>query len=471
MGALVFTLFVSSAALAQNVAPELERARISIGASDLDRDRMLAVIGEMSEFIPRSRPGADRREARYLRAVLAADLVAAAALSEDPGVASALARAFGVPEDALVPTVRAELRSLRVGAYREGAEQALFGLESATGADVSVPEPSAGPRADLAFAARVAAAAATADPIAAAARLAPDPCAETCEGIFRRIPTATARQAANALLLAFAAVSRAQAEAERGDSFARAARVGIDRAKERLSRLELDVAAVPEGIEGWARGPLGRQGHDVRLGFVVVATSRGPVYGRFAGVRLDESGALELTGASPRLPETAPLPGVGVGASAATLRTAIDALAGEGSLPIGVAAELGAPVDLLPRIVLALRASDIAPVLVGPATDGGFTLALVRPTHNAEPFPAGFAEALRVTRMGFLLREGEARRTVPLLRSARGFAFDVAALEGRDEPESAVVSYVRGLDAAVVVESALRMVPRGGEPIELVIAN
>jgi hypothetical protein len=162
---------------------------------------------------------------------------------------------------------------------------------------------------------------------------------------------------------------------------------------------------------------------------------------------------------------------VSVGASVPHIRGAITSLAGEDSLPIAVAAEEGAPVDLLTRVVLALRLAEITPVFIGPAGEHGWTLALVRPTNDPAPFPAGVAEALRVTRMGYLLRTGESQQTMPLLRSARGFSFDVASLEGREAPETSAVSYVRGIDATIVVESALRMVTRGGEPIELVVAN
>lgn len=117
---MIAMICVAGPAHAQLVAPQVHEARLALARYDLEGDRTVGVLRDLTAFIRDADHGPDLREARFLRAVVTADLLLLSRLSDDRGARTLphrLADALSVHLDRLVPFVRTELERIGSPVY------------------------------------------------------------------------------------------------------------------------------------------------------------------------------------------------------------------------------------------------------------------------------------------------------------------------------------------------------------------
>jgi hypothetical protein len=234
-----------TAAHAQRVpAKELRDARDRL--REYEPDTALAVLASLSKFLggPFDRRATqDRDEARFLRAMTAADLIL---LSGRPGFGQLdgrVAVALGVPAEALREHLEQELQALAFGRFRPVVEDARAALASRMGA---ADESGGGPRVDLHRLMSVAAALRAGDPIDALARLTHDPCEPGPCDESLHILSAGSRRALSAYQAGLKAAARLDLAADYGDPFTRAAEQEIEMLGAEIATARLHLRPRPE---------------------------------------------------------------------------------------------------------------------------------------------------------------------------------------------------------------------------------
>ncbi|HJL20275.1 MAG TPA: hypothetical protein RMH99_31700, partial [Sandaracinaceae bacterium LLY-WYZ-13_1] len=188
-------------------APALREARQALSSYDVNGGTV-EVIGELSSFLSEAQ-GADAREARFLRAVAAADLVLIARGQRRDDVPARVAEALGVERDRLVSFLRTELGHLDLGVYAPVARECRWALDALERReeDPAFLRDGRGERRDVLFVNAVVDALGAPEEIRRLAAFGADPCAEDAE-----CPTAafsaTGRRAIEALREAHAALGR-----------------------------------------------------------------------------------------------------------------------------------------------------------------------------------------------------------------------------------------------------------------------
>lgn len=291
----------------------VQELRSDFARYDLGPNGALARLAAMTNDALRELSFRERREARFLRAAVAADLLLIAVLRPDPGLREHLAEALGVYDDELFDYLDQELHAVEVDAFSVPAQRARAALDVARGDGEPRLGEDVGTRNDLLVLRHVAARLHGArDPVAALTPLAVEPCAGVegaaeaakCGGLYARFP-ANARPAVAALEAIGHVIARLHRDARRDpllralEPQLRALRAGLSGVTLRmLPRLEDGVFQLPVVGEHAAGAP------DVAL----IVERTGIRYGYVPGARLNAAGHITLVAdGEPVLPRTAEL--------------------------------------------------------------------------------------------------------------------------------------------------------------------
>ncbi len=468
--------------LALSLAPVVARADRG-AAEDLARIRRelttyepdggtLRALRDLSAVVARTPRGPTQREARFLRAVAATDLLLIGRSRRDAGAAEAIAAALGLRPDALVSALDRELSDLDVGAFADGARECRWSLAilDRGSADARTLREGRGTRRDVLFVSAVVDALGRDDEIARLAQLGTDPCgAEACAlAAF----AAEGRRAASALREASLALSRLEHVAEGGDPFAAslAGIVAVDGAVLRTAEVGLTPA-----LPAWLGARAAGAGEPSGAELILVVRGSAIDYAYVPAVRL-RGGEVELVSRSePALPTFASLRLADDGRAALAPLDALIAPLGAlreplGAAPrVGIAAEDGVPAWTMSRVIVTMvRAGYAAPDLLARAESGEARSVPVDLVMGEEA-DADLAVFVRLG--GYTLHEGRGARDIPRIRDAAGLRFDVDALARSARARRgarASLRYMGAVPWGSVLDAAFRLRPEPA-PLSLVL--
>jgi hypothetical protein len=460
----------------------VDAARRGLGTYDLTGSATTRIIAELGKVAPQLPAGTDRREALFLRAMAAADLVIIAARRGDTGLFDRVAAAWGTEATALVPSLIRSLQRLRKGVYAAAAGDAVAALRVAHAMRTGAPAPwqlGAGLRSHALFlgSVRDAVALKPDDALTALAALGTDPCAQpqdpTCTPVVARFDV-RGRAAVGTLQAASDALRGLQGARERGDPFARALRAELAADGEALARAVLTPLPRFDEAPSVAEAPETMRPLDADL--VLTVHEAEVRYGWAPKVRLAPNGVLELVArGEPVLPEVARVtiprdfrPAI---QPIDALREALAKLAPDGAR-LAVAANDRVLAHVLARVLRSAVAAGLTPVmLVGAAPNGAIVGAPIV-LRDARQGVEGSPDASIFVRLGgYTVRTRQGRHDVPRVRDADGLRFDVAGLTdkiGSVPPRSAAVEFMTAVAAGPVSQAVFR-VANAREPVQLVI--
>lgn len=421
---LLLLMLVPRMAVAQDVLVE---ARSSLATYEVgEGGRTLAVLRDLGPLA-----GRGDAEARYLRSVAGAEILAAATILGDDALSTRLASALDVPAGELRAHLEAELGASRGGTYGRGASDARELLRAA---DAFRTGPAAlvamrGPHRDALLAIAMA-------EHADRGSFLPDPCAEA-HGAAIIAPGVCdwdepSRRALAALREGLTAGRRAQRARSEGDPLLSLLGARLDAARSALLTIELHPGIeLPETL-GVADTDAAGSSSSVDVLAVVAETE---IHLRVMPVvRIDESGAIVWVRG-----RDAGTIVVAVPSSLPAVPQAIDPLieAATGlGMPsgarVGVAPTTSVPSHLIVRTLLSLaRANLTATHLV--AEHHGEHLVFAPFTTTRESALETVGARVRIQMGGYAFGRGLRGRETRIPRVARdgGFVFDLSSLEGR----------------------------------------
>ncbi|MFW6066709.1 MAG: hypothetical protein ACOC97_00105 [Myxococcota bacterium] len=487
LGSLVGAALVSLAtvpAVADMGHPAVHRARQALSRYDIEGDGSTQVIASLGRAIAEMEQPPDRREARFLRAMAAADLVLIAHATGRGSLTARVAEAFGVGEDELTARVASELGKLSVGVYAAAADDAAGALRAmkALGAGEEVDwTRRSGPRSDLLYVAAVRRALEddAEDGTPELATLAADPCAEDgedgCSDPLRRFAGAD-RRAIAAVVRARQARARLGEAARAGDPFPRALEARLAQDERALGEAVLTPAPpLPDDL-GLTGAPQDAATPAVDL---VLVVREGEVhYGWTPRVRVAEDGEVQVGAAGrPILPETAKLP---IPRDFRPAVTAIDALTPklqqlveDGRPRLGLGAPPDLPAHVACRVLHSAEDAGLVPVvLLGRATDGTARGVPVQ-VRDVRKGPEGKPAVRVFVRLGgYTVRTSAGKRDVPRVRDESGsLRFDLQGLDeaaGSRPPPTASLDFMAVAAMGPVLQAAYRVAP-AREALQLLI--
>ncbi len=439
----------SPCAMAQTSDPLLE-ARLSLRTYDLEGSTTTDVVAALTRLLSTRLEPARAREARFLRAVVTADVWLSTSIEDAHGVRSRLATGWGLDLEALPSAVERDLAASQVGAYGEASTDALAALH-----DRSLALPPSDPsytRRQIGVLLRLAERLrSSTDPTAILAPLASDPCAETspCEAPYAHFGP-RGRRAIAAMAQVVGLLRAVERVAELGDPAARAFRS--------RRTLEAPTLAPPD----WATrvavsGPVSG-GRPLEADAVIVI---GPQQVRLGGVptvRWDEEGAPRVVASPPLLgsDEASSWPVTPTIARLDALLPALDAQAR--GRRVAVLVEPGTDASLLSLVLETLRGSPHEPRAVGVATREGMVQSVpIESVVPAEPRGEGVL-GLFVRQGGLTVRQAGGSTSLPRLRVEDRWQFDLeglARLVAAGEERRVGLRYMDTADASVVVRAAI----------------
>jgi hypothetical protein len=452
-------------------------ARRGLAQYDLTGPGSTRFIASLGEAIGQIEHASDRREARFLRTMAAADLIILAALRDDEGLHDRVARAWGTEPDRLPRAVAGELKRLRVGVYAGAAGDALDALERIGGGGGSAPsaDPEAGLRSQTLFVGAVRRLiAAGDDPVEALAAMGTDPCAEGedadgCTPVLLRFAE-PGRRAAGVLQAAWRALEALERAGAQGDPFSAALGATLKTARGALAGAVLFPGPRLPDEPATVGAPATAQPLSAHL---VILVHPGEVrYGWVPKVRLDGQGDLTLlTPGQPVLPDMARhriptdfRPAVQpIDALTAALQKAAPSPDG---VRVALAADPGVPAHVVTRVLhSAVRAGLTPTMLVGPDPAGqvrGVPIQMRDTRQGAEGSPE---VSVFVRLGGYTVRTRRGKVDVPRVRGEDGLRFDVDGLGqhvGKEPPASAAVEFMTVAAMGPVLEAVFRVAPAGG---------
>ena len=443
----------------RSVARELHRYDVAGGTQDVLR-RLTRVLAHAE--------GADSREARFLRAVAASDMVLISHGQGRERLLPEVAEALGVPEDQLVPFLREELASLDMGVYAEVAGNCAWALEAMARHldDPRFLHAGRGERRDVLYVHAVVDALGQPDEIARLSALGQAPCPDG-----QPCPAAafseSGQRAIGALREANAALTRLERISETDEPLlaSMAALVAVDGAVLRTSAIRPTPSVPLEmGVHG-----VGGRGTEAGSELVFVVDASGIRYAYVPTVRIVRNEVvLEATG-SPSLPAWGTIPFRDDGRAAVmpydALVEPLAALSREvPDAAIGVAAASGVPSIQISRIIITMvRAGMAAPSLLGRGQSGelrSLPVEFVMGEDQSHPME------LFVRLGGYTLDRRGRSTDIPRVRDAAGLHFDVAALEraARDHGGApAALRYMGVVEWGAVLDAAFHLRSEPGD--------
>ncbi len=460
---LMLALAVPAPAAA-DVPEELLSARRELASYDRSGGT-LRTVRALHELAGRTLPGANQREARFLRAVAATDLLLIARSRRDPSIHAEVARTLGLLPEALHSALERELAELEVGAYAEVARECRWSLGVlARGADPAVLRDGTGTRRDVLYVSAVVDALGQPDEIARVARLgrevdAGEPAAFTAEGM----------RAIAALREANDALARLE-HVEGADPFAAAlaAIVAVDGAVLRTAELRPPVA-LPRELGARASG-----GDLSRAELIVIVRSRAIEYAYAPSVRVRGGGVELVHRGEPALPSFASIPLADDGrAAVAPYESLVPRLAalraplGEGAR-VGITAEDEVAALTVSRVILTMTRAELGlPDLIARG-EAGEARSIPIELVTGEDVDADLALFVRLG--GYTLRRGPRSLDIPRVRDASGLRFDTDTLERSARAahaSTAALRYMGVVGWGTVLEAAFRL--ESSEPLALVL--
>jgi hypothetical protein len=450
-----------AAAQASATLSRLQAARAALASYDLEGTLTTDAVASMSAWLGEGLEPRRDHEVRFLRAVATSDLLILTARSDAHGVRARLARAWGVGEDALLGDLRRELEGLRMGAYRETADDALGALDALERdpAQGALELPPAGPahlRRQIAFVSRAALALGSSDDLLALVTpLAEDPCAAgaSCEAPYDQFGPA-GRRAIAGMARIFGVLTALEQVAQMGDPLSAA----FLRAGATLPELSLQ----PRDWAASVRATSASEGRELDADAIVVVGATRIRAGWAPAVRWgsDHRATVAAQGSAALGADSE----VRVPVSADLLATSrIDALASavetrlRGARRLAVVVEPETEARVLSAVLRTLSSSGVQPSSLGIATPEGL-LRGAPVARVSTPDEADEALGLFVRMGGFTLRHGANESTLPRLRVDDRWEFDMAALAqdaARGNAARLTLRYMPLTDAAVVVRAAM----------------
>lgn len=461
--------------------PAVERARQALSRYDLDGNASTRVIAALGRAIDELDQGADRREARFIRAMAAGDLVLIAHRLGDDDLRRRVAAAMDVPRERLLQQLVEELRELSVGVYGEAASDAADGLEAMDALDAgrSVDWTGiSGARSDALFVTEIRRALERDDPVAVLSSMAVDPCRsdatdaereEACSEALERFD-GQGRRAVAALKEGGGAIVRLRAAGRTGDPFPRALDSRLSNDAQALQgavltptpRLPEDASAVVAPAEG-----------EPATAHLVLVIHPGQLrYGWTPQVRLGEDGEIQLGAPGrPMLPE---MKAIAIPRDFRPAVTPVKGLADElrelganEGATVAISASEDLMAHVVARVLHSARATGLKPsMLVGRAADGTARGVPIR-VRDAREGPEGKPAARVFVRMGgYTVKTRKGSTDVPRIRDDSGLHFDVDGLvraAGGSAPASASLDFMTVAKMGPILKAAFHIAPETGE--------
>ncbi len=444
-----FTVFVSLGLLA---LPDLARAQLldpqlrALQAQVVPYGRSTVEVLDQLDRYARSdaRRARDIDLARYLRAIVSADLWVVARRNRDVALEEALANALGVRREDLPSALSRALRAMRFEPFLAEVDDALASFEPRRGARSGI-------RSEVLFTDSVARALSAREPLPALAALVDDPCASdtvTCPDELRPFDE-QGRRAVHAVLSSRRAAARIRVRAERGDPLAVAT----------LQYMEADDSALAAtvlapNVVGFADlGDFSRiegRGTPANADVVVYVSPREIRYAFAPRVGFDASGVRQVGDQSPLLPafETLSLP-----AAERAFPAAIPELValfrgfGEARVAFAPSPELST-MDLW-RVLRSADAAEVALSLVAVDVEGRVCQ---RPLEWREEGDARVQVYVRLG--GYSVQTVGAPRDVPRIRTEDGWRHDVSSLRALVQtPEVVAVRAMHDMPVAPLIDA------------------
>ncbi|MCG8557339.1 MAG: hypothetical protein MJD61_18935 [Proteobacteria bacterium] len=457
-------------AVASANGPVLERARVGLARYDLQGDRTVGMLQELSEFLVGDAPQRALLEARYIRAVATIDMLVAARVRSDSELEAKLAAVFAVSPQQLLPKLQQELDEVDRGVYRVSVQEARPVLSLLTGQEAAFFHPR-GPRRDLLLAHSVVTKDATLQSLASAA---PDPCPEqrSCAPPYAGLD-APSRRTLAFLQEADRALRRVKRATSQGDPLGRALAREIENASARLRSLEVPINASPEALTASAFG----RTEPVRGDVLVRVSAKELSYGFAPSARLGDDGTILFSApGQPRLPARRVVrlprdfkPWIG---PIAEVERALRPSLSESTLTVGVSVVGSLKAHVLARVLLSLRRAGGTDLrLMGRTKDGALAGVPVRVVWGKEikELPES-ALGLRLRLGRFSLRKAQTSIQIERIRvdGRRRFDFETLAAKVGRPPRSASLSFMANAPAGTLVTSAFHIVPKRG-PVTLLV--
>jgi len=442
------------------IANELHRYDVGGGTQDLLR--------RLTDVIARSE-GADSREARFLRAVAASDMVLISHGQGRSRLRADVAGALGVEADRLVPFLQQELASLDMGVYADVAGDCAWALEAVERRldDPRFLHDGSGERRDVLYVNAVVDALGQPDETAQLSALGETVCAEGEADCAASAFSESGQRAIGALREANAALSRLERISETGEPLlaSLAALVAVDGAVLRSSAIRPTPSVPLEmGVHG-----VGSRGTEASSDVVFVVDASGIRYSHVPTVRIARGEVVLEATASPALPAWGSIPFRDDGRAAVmpydALIAPLEAVSREvPGARVGLAASSGVPSIQISRVLLSMvRAGMSGPALLGRGQSGelrSLPVELRMGDDQSQPVE------LFVRMGGYTLERRGRSLDIPRVRDEAGLHFDVAALEraARDHGDSpAALRYMGVVEWGVVLDAAFHLRSEPGD--------
>jgi hypothetical protein len=455
---LALLVLLANPVRAQLTAPELSEARTALIAYDL-RGSTTAVLADLTRFLDVAEDG-DRREARYLRAVAATDLLILASSQIVERVRGEVAEALGVAPAELDEFLLGELRAVDLGAYRSQVAECRWALGLLRGGDAAELRAGEGLRRDILYVHRMVDALGLPDTIERLAAYGEDPCARPGPCVLSGFAE-DARRAVDALLEAEAALVRLEGIQEAGEPLtaSMATLVATDVAVLRTTTLH-PAPSLPERVHG-----VGVRGDPARPELLFIVEPDRVLYGFATAIRVSGGAVHLVSPGSPALPRTAEIPWVDdrrtVVVPHEELTEQAQALLVSHSLDrVGVAVSGDVDAFRMSRVLASLSAAGItSPDLIARGLRG--EARRVRVEVSLEDEFARSPLHLFIRMGGYTLWSGGRGESIPRIRDPRGrLRFDLSTLEERAAlaPETrGQLRYMTSVDWQTVLDAAFHL--------------
>jgi len=414
----------------------LQEARKGLERYDLEGNATFALLQKLGQIAATDPEPARSLEARYLRAGAATDLIVISAKLGRPELQSALATALGYEPSQLTSKVRSELEAAALGPYEAPARNGVQMLDFVVSNKPFVSSQSV--LRDFSWVESIAKAAKTADPNAALAALADDPCAKrdgskVAAHCSLAIFDASSRRSLAALTNAAGANTSLQKAAREGDPLAAALSELSAQYASTLSAVsvcalpELSVEAkAPVALPASLRRTEGSSTLTIRITPTEVRSLLTPCLG-LRGESAGKPDEVVMTWSTLVLPTTyrpyvAPLTGLGEMLSAQSDGSALTRLV--------VMADDSVQAHVLARALVSLpeRSANADVSLVTRNAKGELQ---ARPIEIARGDASSPNLRVRVRLGGYSLYVGSQFEDIPRVKTENGFSFDRAALAQR----------------------------------------
>lgn len=454
-------------------ADELREARRQLHEYDL-HGGTARVLERLTRFIVDAE-GADLREARFLRAAVATDLLILGMSGTAPEQRGHVARAVGVAEPELAQWLDTELERVSFGAYQSVAEESRWALRVVQSGEIDprTLHDGQGERRDMLYVNAVVDALGREDDISRLAQFGDDPCADPSAPCELSMFAPQGRRAADALREAANALDRLEqlAHADEPLMASMAAIVAADGVVLRTAQ----IFPIPRFDSGLAVHGVGSRGEPAHPELLVIVEPTLVRYAYVPSVRVMGRDVRVVSERSPALPSWASFSVHDDHRSAVIPYSDVEAhframQEREPHGTVGVACTEGVTGLQMSRMLVSLEAAGVpTPLLISRGLENEARGVHVR-IVGEEDF--GAPTTLYVRLGGYSLRRNGHLIDVPRVRAEDGLEFDLARLATVSEAgaaQPASLRYMSSIEWPHVVDAAFHMRSRPGSVLNLQI--